>query len=293
MDIDAKIASVITDTPECNYTTRVDIAEKIADIVTCEHSFTTLINQKDKILLKDGICTVPDFADAEGLREHLLTKQLYNSHVPHGDGILRSLEDTKRFFRGCYALKDILSYRPVLEYTLHPMILNHATNYLGCIPTIYSINSFWSFNTGSIHVQRLHRDYDDYKFLSLFVYLTDVDEYCGPHLFVKGTHNNLAGDSDDFFRLTFDSEHLLGDRVEKNQEIIIGKAGTARLLDTYGLHRGRVPTKDRLVLWIRYGLHKNPPCVDQVKTPESAETLGLGDFLNNKKNRYMLRCILN
>lgn len=39
--------------------------------------------------------------------------------------------------------------------------------------------------------QVFHRDEDDFKFLSLFVYLTDVDgDEDGPHGYLKGTHNS-------------------------------------------------------------------------------------------------------
>ena len=30
-----------------------------------------------------------------------------------------------------------------------------------------------------------HYDVDDFKFLKLFFYLNDVDENCGPHVYVK------------------------------------------------------------------------------------------------------------
>ena len=69
-------------------------------------------------------------------------------------------------------------------------ILRLASAFLGCKPTLYAVGVRWSFpGSKSADVQAFHRDPDDWRFLKLFVYLTDVDGESGPHIYVIGSHN--------------------------------------------------------------------------------------------------------
>ena len=71
-------------------------------------------------------------------------------------------------------------------------ILRLASAFLGCKPTLCSVGVRWSFpdSKSPDATQAFHRDPDDWRFLKLFVYLTDVvDGESGPHIFVAGSHN--------------------------------------------------------------------------------------------------------
>jgi hypothetical protein len=71
-------------------------------------------------------------------------------------------------------------------------ILNVVTRYFGAKPTISNINCWWSFSARQSvkEAQFFHRDMDDYKFLKMFIYLTDVAEESGSHIFVEGSHKS-------------------------------------------------------------------------------------------------------
>ena len=109
------------------------------------------------------------------------------------------------------------------------------------------------------NVQYFHRDTDDFRFLTLFIYLTDVGLDGGPHQVIPGSHTlegmrelvrkaswwprfdverSFVDDmGEDFSR---DVERLLGDTAAS----LTGKAGEMALVNTVALHRGLVPTRD-------------------------------------------------
>ena len=91
----------------------------------------------------------------------------------------------------CYGLPDIAATPHVIEIANDPALISLAEQYLGCVPTIYSLNIWWSRparDEGTRTTQSFHRDIDDYKFLSLFIYLSDVTMETGPHQYAIGTH---------------------------------------------------------------------------------------------------------
>ena len=195
----------------------------------------------------------------------------------HSDGIARNVAgDARRYHFGSYDLATILALPHLLELVNRPDRVAMAEAHLGCVPTLYGLNLWWSF-AGHPELassnNHLHRDRDDVGFCTLFVYLTDVDEEAGPHVFVRGTHRDAA-----FERLRADG--LPGEvetagerydlktltcRIERNDELyervfhrqlvrLVGPAGTAALIDTNGLHRGDLPrSRDRLIFSARYG----------------------------------------
>ena len=59
-----------------------------------------------------------------------------------------------------------------------------AAQYISCKPTISAIALRWSYPQagGGSGLQGFHRDCDDWRFIKVFVYLTDVDHTAGPHV---------------------------------------------------------------------------------------------------------------
>ena len=59
--------------------------------------------------------------------------------------------------------------------------------YLNAPAHLYNVMAWWQFPLGETHIpsnaQRWHRDRDDFSFLKLFFYCTDVDFDSGPHAF--------------------------------------------------------------------------------------------------------------
>lgn len=214
------------------------------------------------------------------------TRPVYPSHVAalakEPPGTIESIRGREHY--GAYDVADVLAAPHLLELANHPDLLSAAAAYLGCVPSLYSVNCWWTFgghSTAAPVAHRLHRDPDDLRFCTLFVYLTDVEPDAGPHIYVTDTHDCERFDPELIKRLAnagigaSEAQILLNstyqnDGNEGPLDTIIalalpervrqltGKAGSALLEDTYGLHKGTSLSKtDRLMFWARYGLGPN------------------------------------
>lgn len=152
-----------------------------------------------------------------------------------------------------HRLADILGCPHLLELANSALLLRLAAQYIGCKPTISAIGLRWSFpQAGSgTGLQGFHRDCDDWRFIKVFVYLTDVDEAAGPHVYVTGTHQDRCG-----MRLMPYSDAEIAARYGQDEiSSVTGPAGTAFAVDTRGIHKGLVPSlKPRLLMQIQYSL---------------------------------------
>lgn len=114
---------------------------------------------------------------------------------------------------------------------------------------------WWSFpwpgGPSTEIAQLFHEDRDHPAFLKFFLYLTDVDEGDGPHVYVRGSHDEhrraLRADrrfSDDEVARHYPS----GDLVT-----VCGPRGTLFAADTKGLHKGLPPVAGaRLVFQLEF-----------------------------------------
>lgn len=152
-----------------------------------------------------------------------------------------------------YPLETVLACEEVLEIVNSPLMLDIAARYLGCTPTLSSLGVRWSFPqaAAAMDTQRFHRDLDDWRFLKLFIYLTDVDEETGPHVYVKGSHKVAAE-----MRAQLYEQAALERRYGSGSlQTVLGPRGTAFIAATEGIHRGVPPlTKPRLMLQAQYSL---------------------------------------
>lgn len=152
-----------------------------------------------------------------------------------------------------YRWQDVIRVAPLLRAANDPGVLAAVQDFLGATPTISDINLWWSVLRGGRgkENQLFHRDVDDLKFCKLFIYLTDVDEESGPHVYVRGSSASreclpIRRYPDQMIRETFGDERAI---------TICGEAGTAFLVNTYGLHKGLAPTRhERLVFVVQYSL---------------------------------------
>lgn len=136
-------------------------------------------------------------------------------------------------------------------------IIDLARAYLGCEPILDMVTMWWSFPTANtedeknVTAQLYHFDNDRLSFLKIFIYLTDVDDFNGPHSFVEGSHKGFSSRhfcrdgrfSDEEVRLAYPREEL----------VIKGGRGTIFAVDTKGLHKG-VPliNGERLVFQLEF-----------------------------------------
>lgn len=95
-----------------------------------------------------------------------------------------------------------------------------------------------------------HYDLDDYRFLKLFIYLTDVDENCGPHQIIAKSHINNA-----VFRF-FNRRlgYTLPQKYSNNVKVMLGKKGEGFFEDTLCYHKGTRPIQPRLILQLQFAL---------------------------------------
>ena len=152
-----------------------------------------------------------------------------------------------------YALRTVLECPGLVDLLHAPAVLDTAAGYLGCKPTLSSLGVRWSFpgGAGPQPTQLFHRDPDDWRFLKLFVYLTDVDAGHGPHQYVLGTHRTNG----QWRERPQDMAELERRYGEGRLHTVIGPAGTAFMADTYGIHAGAVPTAGaRLIVQVQYSL---------------------------------------
>lgn len=152
-----------------------------------------------------------------------------------------------------HRLEDVLACPHVLQLANRPALLNLAAHYLGCTPTLSALRLRWSFpgwwaGTG---LQAFHRDLDDWRFVKLFVYLSDVDEGSGPYVQVAGTHLTRGS----FHARSWSDREV--EQIHGAGRVVsfLGGAGTGLAADSYGLHKGAVPrNRRRLQLQLQYSL---------------------------------------
>ncbi|WP_044561511.1 hypothetical protein [Azospirillum sp. B4] len=156
-----------------------------------------------------------------------------------------------------YAVQDILAAPHVMALFNDPTLLDVAELYLGCKPVLDNIGCWWSYGDRPVAkgTQRYHRDWDSLKGFKLFIYLTDVGEEDGPHVFVRGSHRDprLAvgpAQPDDFVHRVFGKDKVA---------TLTGPAGTRFLADTFGFHKGLLPGRGRrLLLTAQYNVNPSP-----------------------------------
>ena len=171
---------------------------------------------------------------------------------------------------------DAIAQAPYLrDLPLNPAILPVVSKYLGVPPTIPYLASWWSLRERgkARDAQLFHIDFHDFKWVKLFVYLTDVDASAGPHVMVRGSHNRVERQKrfdalkeqdtaeNNAFLETFRHANRFEDRhVEalfgtENLISIDGRAGDAFLVNTAAIHKSLLPKNmDRLVFQVLYSL---------------------------------------
>jgi hypothetical protein len=196
-------------------------------------------------LRSTGLCIVEPFTLTEiaEINAYLFAQPVfYDAHVPQTsrnrgefDPIQR--DDPRAVASECVCVHNdhVLLAPHLLERALS--YTDVAAAYLECDPPwLYSANCFWS-RPGAAplrdDIQEFHKDYDDKKFVALFVFLTDVlRDADGPH--------DLFG-------------------PDGEERTVRGPAGTVFLADTSRMHRGRKPTThERGFCWYRWGVTEHP-----------------------------------
>lgn len=196
-----------SDTKNKEYLTSI-FAEQVTKFLRHHHIFDKLnidelTQKKIEALENQGYVFLEDLCKAEEVSQilkHFEDRPVFNGHIMgSSDKIPRKLDGEARNFPfGVYQRSDVVSAPHLLRLANDPKIIGIVASYLGCIPTIYSINTYWSFsgstqkvNDTAKYTQFFHRDRDDFKFCTLFIYLTNVNMESGPHQYIKSSHKEI------------------------------------------------------------------------------------------------------
>lgn len=262
-----------------------------------------------------GLGQVLTKAQAEDVTRYFERTPCFNSHVSwSSDNVPRFIgRGAESFHYASYRLTDILAAPHLIELANRPDILGIAEAYLGCTPTLYSLNAWWSFSGHgkAEYSQSFHRDLDDYRFCTLFCFLTDVGQRNGAHVYMRRSHRadlveRLLADRGAIARQKF-GRPIGGQDIyippagygkDELYEVIFaglkqtftGPAGFGFMADTGGLHMGEPLTEGRrLMFWARYGLYKNPMAGREPAVPRDV----VGDRIGrDPRSKFINRCIL-
>jgi hypothetical protein len=234
-------------------------------------------------LHRDGLSYLPaDVATPaalEGIRAHLQDKPVIDMY----DGSKRydiAGPLPRNTVKLTYRTEDLVTCPQLVQIANHPLVLDAVAQVLGTQPVISSFLAWWTLGEHQrdteVHFDDIyHRDVDDLRFIKLFVYLTDTDERNGAHSFVKGSHRSPALTrrgpiSDEAVRAAFAPADIV---------TVSGKAGTAFLEDTWGIHRPLLATEGRrLVFSVLYSLMPRVP--HGPRTPILPLPPGLNPLIN-------------
>lgn len=209
-----------------------ELSDKLINIGYCE--MPDIINEKDADELKDTLskmtCFDPWRPNLEKFRIENAPKEVHTAQI-----------------------ENILSIPRLIEIANNPIALEICERYFGCKPIIDSIQAWWSLpgHERPEQAENLHRDNDGIRFLKYFIYLTEVTEESGPHIFVESSHTTSKGLD---IRRYEDTEVEILFNKDKFRKFT-GKKGLSFLEDTYGFHKGQpAKTQKRLLLQIRYSI---------------------------------------
>jgi len=189
-----------------------------------------------------GSCLTREQID--DIRRHLGSGPLHDPYgYSRGTFTTETVPPASRL--GYYKRSDVVRAPHVLALANREDVLARAAAVLGCRPAITDLNLWWSFPTDepAKDSQLWHRDCDDWTMVKLFVYLTDVDDTNGPHVYAYDT----AGDD----RLTAITRYSDDEILPLYPDIatVTGPAGAGMMSNPRGMHRATVPKSARRLMF--------------------------------------------
>lgn len=151
----------------------------------------------------------------------------------------------------------------LVEMLSNKNLIDLVTAHLGATPTLFDLNLIFSFGDTEVYheTQHFHRDHDDFHHCLLMVYLGDVDEDSGGHIYSCGSHDikNKSSKLAPIVKKNGSVDDNVHPEDNFYNELVLGKKGTGFVSDANGLHAGSVPKlgKKRMIFWARFGLAKN------------------------------------
>jgi hypothetical protein len=237
-------------------------------------------------------------------------------HIYSFDGRPKRMDEARRdFSMAGYRFDQVVRAPHLVDTFNDPQLIDFIEAYFGCVPTLYSMNAWWSFPATRpelIHSQHFHRDIDDWRFVTLFLYLTDVDLIGGPHQVIEGSQTldgvtrlasmaRAMGRDVGGFDPAASFVNTAGEDLSRTCERLFkefifnatGPAGTMWLVNTMALHRGLMPTTEpRLIVWARYGLGPSVNSADIEQGPIARRLIPTA-LADTPRNRFVNRLLFD
>jgi hypothetical protein len=184
-----------------------------------------------------------------------------------------------------YVVTDLLANRDVQLLLSDASLLALAEMYLNARPRFDVLSMWWHTNfhaqPDSEAAQFYHFDLDRFKWLKVFIYLTDVGPRDGPHSFIEGSHapGGLPQNILDKGYARLSDEEVLSSYGSDKEVRFEAPRGTIIVEDTRGLHKGNaVSGNSRLILQLQlsnslFGAVYPKSCLPAEKTPELAKMI--------------------
>lgn len=187
-------------------------------------------------------------AQAAELRDYFLAKPV---HDPYRSGSQNFLPDSEARHPDSHIAhhdaRDILMAPYLLALANRSDILDIVGRFLGCKPTLGYLATWWSYHTslGAQQAEHFHRDVDDWRFVKLFIYLTDVGPDNGPHIYVSRSSSSPA--LREIRR--YDDQEVVKTFGRDNVMELTANAGEGFLEDTFGIHKGQPVSQGRRLIF--------------------------------------------
>lgn len=143
--------------------------------------------------------------------------------------------------------------------------LRCASEYLGCVPAVGSVNLRKSFANPlpDFDTHYFHADENNPRFLKFFFYLNDVEKDGGPFCYVRGSHRRKFRGRRSCYRWT--PEEMAAQYGGEKIIELCAQVGDLIVADTTGFHRGcKARLHDRRMFTVNFVVHreywgKTPP----------------------------------
>jgi len=144
-----------------------------------------------------------------------------------------------------------------------PAIVAVARGYLGAEPVFLKSQIYWTIPDGTAignalaaaEGGRFHYDIADIQALTVFIYLTDVDARCGPHVVIRGTQQRRTPGQ---ILRRFISDTYAERRFRDRIHMITGPSGTGWFEDITCYHKQAPAERVRGMIYLIYALHRRP-----------------------------------
>jgi len=241
--------------------------------------FRGIVVDRTVARLEDQGCT-PSFNlhndSLLAIRQFLDEKVCHDGGDPpvafHVNGCDKAKATKDRILRHGYYFHDDVTDPVTDEIAKGPLILAVARNYFNAEPVHVTTSIYWSFPLAPHErpkgqqkgVTTFHFDVDDYQAMRMFLYLTDVDDFAGPHVRVPRSHRQKRF-SHRVSLFKSRSDKVIAEVYGRDAiDSVTGPAGTGFLEDPFCFYKAKPPVAGPRLMMIAhyavrdYRIHANP-----------------------------------